>query len=443
MITRRGFVAAFASRPGLRIAPFETDVTPPLGAPLCIALVPPGERVEDPLLARGMVLYPARQKPIVLCAIDWLGIGNTGYDRWREVLAKAVDTTPDRVAVHTVHQHDAPGDDASANELLEARGLANVIQQETFTRDALGRVAAAAKMARPQRVTHLSAGAAEVEGVASNRRILDAQGKFLFQRFTACRANPLCDAPVGVIDPRVKSVGFWDGERRIATLAYYATHPMSHYGKGAISADFVGAARAQQDGFTVYFTGAAGNIGAGKYNNGAPANRVVLASRLGDGLKRARAAERKFAVERIDWRVERVALPLRAGAEFTEEAILRMLDNRQLIPRDRSNAARYLAWHRLVKQGRRIDLTALECGPLTLLHMPGELFVEYQLAAQREAPGQTVALAAYGDYGPMYIGTRQAYTEGGYETGPVSRVAPEVEDMLLNALRRLAGKRPR
>ena len=437
MITRRGFVAAFATRPRLRVATFEADVTPPLGTPLCIALVPPGERVDDPLLARGVVLYPAGQKPIVLCAVDWLGIGNTGHDRWREALARAVRTSPDRVAVHTVHQHDAPGDDASANALLEARGLANVIQSESFARKALERVAAAAGNAKPRSVTHLSTGSAVVEGVASNRRILDAQGKFLFQRFTACRANPLCDAPLGVIDPNAKSVGFWNGQQRLATLAYYTTHPMSHYGKGAISADFVGAARAQQEGFTIYFTGAAGNIGAGKFNDGAPANRAVLASRLADGMKRARAAEQRFAVDRIDWRVEPVPLPLRSGGDFAEDAILRAVDNPKLIPRDRSNAARYLAWHRLVKQGRRVDLTALHCGPLTLLHFPGELFVEYQLAAQREAPRQTVALAAYGDYGPMYIGTRAAYEEGGYETGPVSRVGPEVEDVLLSATRRL------
>ena len=33
-----------------------------------------------------------------------------------------------------------------------------------------------------------------------------------------------------------------------------------------------------------------------------------------------------------------------------------------------------------------------------------------------------------------------AYTQGGYETGPVSRVAPEVEDVLMRAMRELLGK---
>jgi hypothetical protein len=52
-------------------------------------------------------------------------------------------------------------------------------------------------------------------------------------------------------------------------------------------------------------------------------------------------------------------------------------------------------------------------------------------------PGDAVMMAAYGNYGPGYIGTRVSYTQGGYETGPVSRVAPEVEDILMKAMRDL------
>ena len=46
-------------------------------------------------------------------------------------------------------------------------------------------------------------------------------------------------------------------------------------------------------------------------------------------------------------------------------------------------------------------------------------------------------MAAYGDYGPGYIGTEISYTQGGYETGPVSLVAPEVEPVLDSAIREL------
>jgi hypothetical protein len=77
-------------------------------------------------------------------------------------------------------------------------------------------------------------------------------------------------------------------------------------------------------------------------------------------------------------------------------------------------------------------------GDVDVLHMPGELFVEYQLAAQAMKPDATVCMAAYGDYGPGYIGTEMSYWEGGYETQPsASNVAPEVESVLMDGIRRL------
>jgi hypothetical protein len=64
--------------------------------------------------------------------------------------------------------------------------------------------------------------------------------------------------------------------------------------------------------------------------------------------------------------------------------------------------------------------------------------VEYQLAAKAMRPDLFVAPAAYGDYAPWYIGTEVAYKQGGYETGPdASNVAPEVEAVLMAAIRKL------
>jgi hypothetical protein len=49
-------------------------------------------------------------------------------------------------------------------------------------------------------------------------------------------------------------------------------------------------------------------------------------------------------------------------------------------------------------------------------------------------------MAAYGDYAPWYIGTAIAYEQGGYETEPrSSNVAPAVEPVLMNAIRKLLG----
>jgi hypothetical protein len=432
---RRTFLSLALANRGLRVATFVADVTPPLGSALCYGLVPPAESVTDPLSARGVVLHPGGQRPIVLCAVDWLGIGNTSRDRWRAALAKAAGTTPDRVALHTVHQHDAPGDDAAALALLPA-GIP--LGPDAFALQAMNRVARAVRAAKPVAITEVTAGAAPVVEVASNRRILGPDGRVAFGRMTACRNSPQCQAPEGVIDPLLRSISFWAGPRRVATLSYYATHPMSYYGKGAVSADFVGHARNQQtDTFQVHFTGAAGNIGAGRYNDGSPEMRPVLAQRMATAMAAAKAAEKPVPFGDIRWLSEPVAMPLREGVGFAEAELEAAIANPSLDPKQRANHARYLAFYRLTKAGRRIDITSLRIGSFSVVHMPGELFVEYQIAAAAERRNELVATAAYGDYGPMYIGTSRSYSEGGYETSAVSRVAPSVEDVLLAATRKL------
>jgi hypothetical protein len=47
-------------------------------------------------------------------------------------------------------------------------------------------------------------------------------------------------------------------------------------------------------------------------------------------------------------------------------------------------------------------------------------------------------MAAYGDYGPGYIGTQIAYSEGGYETQQSSScVDPSVELILIDVMNQL------
>ena len=85
-----------------------------------------------------------------------------------------------------------------------------------------------------------------------------------------------------------------------------------------------------------------------------------------------------------------------------------------------------------------IELSCLKLGNVYILHMPGELFVEYQLAAQQMRPSDTVCMAAYGDYGTGYIGTEIAYSQGGYETQPSSsNTAPQVEKVLMDGMHAL------
>ena len=430
---------------GLSIAMFRADVTPPLGSPLCGGGVLPAQAISDPLSARGLIILPEGQQPIVLCAVDWVGIANSGQVAWREALAKAAGTEVGRVAVHTLHQHDAPFCDFATEALIDPQGLGGRTFNVPFARESIQRTADAVAEAikSPRAVTHIGSGQAEVQMVASNRRVLGPDGKVAHVRWTATKDPEVRAAPVGTIDPLTKAVSFWDGDTPVAVLTYYATHPQSYYGQGMVSADFVGMARTQLEEALpgvacIHFNGAGGNVTSGKWNDGSPENRPVLAGRLADGMRRAWEFTRRYPIAAGDvaWVTKEVSLPRRA--EITLDGERARLADTALPDDQRLHAAREVAWLERLQQGPATTLSLLKLGPACVLHMPGELFVEYQLMAQAFRPDLLVCMAAYGDYAPGYIGTTISYQEGGYETGLyVSRTAPEVEEVLVGAMREL------
>ena len=433
----------------VRIAVFDIDVSPPIGSPLAYD---PNQKVQSPLSCRGVVLLPndpeaadaTETMPIVLCAVDWIGIGNGGHQAFREALARAAGTTSAHVAVHTLHQHDAPWCDFTVDELLTEQKISYRPFDSSFARDVLRRLEPAVKqaIARAKPVTHLGFATAKVEKVASNRRILGADGRVLHVRYTATKDPKIREFPEGTIDPLLRMITFWSDEEPLAALTYYATHPQSYYRTGKANPDFPGLARNARQQATgvphIHFNGAGGNIGAGKYNDGAPENRQVLTDRVADAMERAWKVTKKtpISAKDINWKKVSVALP--PAEHLDERALTRTIEDSEAMAQARFVAATKLVWLRRCQAGETIDLACLSLGDARILHMPGELFVEYQLEAQRLRPDAFVAMAAYGDYAPAYIGTAIAYSQGGYETQPNSSfVAPGVEQVLMRGIAEL------
>ncbi len=425
----------------LRIGVFDIDATPPVGSPLAYDIM---ERREASLRLKGVVLL-GKQQPIVLVAVDWIGISGSGHTRFRETVARAVGTSAQRVAVHCLHQHDAPQFDPDAEALLADVGLSGKVHDVAWSRQILEKAAEAARAAveRAEAVTHVGLGQAKVEQVASNRRILGPDGKVQHVRWTATKDPVVRDFPEGVIDPWLKSISFYNGDKRLAVLTYYATHPQSYYRTRTAHPDFPGMAREQRQQESgvvhIHFNGAGGNIGAGKYNDGSPENRPVLAGRMAAGMADALSATKEriaVSADDLDWAVVSVLLP--PAEHLDETALAETLNNKDAAEPQRIAAATDLAFLRSCQAGEKIEVTCLSLGQLRVLHMPGELFVEYQLNAAQLRPDLFVSMAAYGDYAPGYIGTEIAYTQGGYETSPrASRVAPSVEQVLMHAVRTL------
>lgn len=443
LLPMAAFAAESSGTADLAIAPFRFDVTPPMGHSLCGGWIQPAVAVDDPLEAIGFVLTGAG-KPIVLCAVDWTGLLNEAHVAWRTALAEAAGTTPDRVAVQCVHQHNAPFACLDAERMVLKQGDLPHIVELDFYRTCLdrGRKAVAEGLKKARRVTHVASGQARVDKVASNRRIKrDANGKVIASRSSATKNAELRAMPEGVIDPNLRTVAFFDKDTKLAACHYYATHPMSYYGDGRVSSDFVGLARKrrqkEEPGCThVYFTGCSGNVTAGKYNDGSHEQRPILAGRMHDAIVAADKSLKRETIGTVTWKTQEVLPPPRGGS-YTEAALKAQIEDKKRPVVGRNRVAYEWAYIRRAEaKTPPIVLSSLQINDIAILHLPAESFVEYQLRAQKLAPNRFVATAAYGDGGPWYIPTAEEYPNGGYEVS-VAFCAPEIDQQLTQGMTEL------
>lgn len=433
-----------AGKPGdLRLATFRFDVTPPKGHSLCGGWIRPVVGVDDPLEAMGYVLMGVG-KPIVVCAVDWTGLANSAHIQWRKALADAARTTIDRVAVQCVHQHNAPFACMDAQAIVQEQGdLPDIVNPVFFDRclkNAGDAVTKSLKKTTP--VTHIARGEARVEKVAANRRIIGLNGKLVSQRGSSSRKPEHHRFPEGLIDPMLKTVAFYSGNKKLVASHFYACHPMSYYGDGRVSADFCGLARRRMqkqepDCLHIYFNGCGGNIGAGKYNNGSKEARFELTQRMFDGITTSNATLKPEPIRSFEWETEDILPPL--DPRFNEEQLLVGIRNKtnRVVARNRPSYT--VAFIRRVKEGIPITLSSLHVNDISMLHLPAESFIEYQLRAQAIAPNRFVACAAYGDGGPWYIPVKEAYPQGGYAVG-VAWCSPQIDPLMSNGIQTLLSR---
>jgi hypothetical protein len=81
---------------------------------------------------------------------------------------------------------------------------------------------------------------------------------------------------------------------------------------------------------------------------------------------------------------------------------------------------------------------------LTMVFLPGEVTVDYVLRLKREMNDPRLWVTAYANGMPCYISSERLLDEGGYEVdssmisyGQPARLAPEAEDTIINAVRKL------
>lgn len=429
---------ATRGRGRLGVSFFQADVTVPPGHGM-MGGAWVSKSIADPLEARGIVLTGSGL-PVVFVSVDWCEIRNDAYREWQEKLARAAGTRPERVMISTIHQHDAPVVDLAAEAMLRSRGLQGSICDPHFHQGAVRSVADALSRSIPslQPLTHIGTGLSKVQGIASNRRYTMPDGSLRFDRTSATRNVFAMEAGEGLIDPWLRVLSFWNHDAPIAALSFYAVHPMSYYGQGEVSADFPGIARRQRQVaspgvFQIYASGCSGNVTAGKYNTGARENRAVLAGRLSEAMFEAWQKTRRTPVHTLRFRSVPVLFEPRLSDGFDRHELEATL-SKGVAPFKQCLAAMGLSWLDRLQQGRPIEIPCLDLGAALLVLLPGESYVEFQLAAQQLRSDSFVCVAGYGDGATGYVPTEQHWREKDSNLSDWCWVAPGSSERLMTAL---------
>lgn len=463
----------------LRAGAAQRVITPPVGTPLVgYASRAAGDLaaryVHDDLWVKALVMRAGAHSWAVLSA-DLIGLDAVAVARIRALTASRTGLRPDSILACATHTHAGPPVCAVAGavgpaDLNAVRSDGSVTASygqaplglrptayyaelvDEAWRDRLVEQASAALVEawETARDAEVSFGLAEVEGVASSRRVRLSDGTW---------ADPRREWPASVtvasrteIDPlvRVLAVRERGAGTPLAVVVNYATHPWI-FNTSGISAELAGAVAGRvaaawrgpggEAPVVLYTTGPQGdvtliwNIAIDKVWRSRP-NESLEASlprreqgfdeelaRLGDRLAgRVLAALANLqpwqsGLVPLAWRRE-AALPLKAGYRPPPE--LRLAD-----------------WQRAAPAGHHLtELQVLRLGPWALLALPGEPFTALGRQIRALAPYQGLMMAAIAnDYGPVsYMAERADFELGGYELIVTPAAAETGERLVAEAL---------
>jgi neutral ceramidase len=396
----------------------EVAITPPVGMDLAGWCFGPSTGVADDLYARCLILQD-RGAPLVIITLDLIGLGTRYADRLRTDLSSALSTPRERILVSCSHTHSGPG-------AMPLRRWGSI--DPTYIEQLLSNVSTMVLSSSVRLEPAVAvADQTEVYGICDNRR--GDRGNVVDERMPVLVVKRLDGSPIAV--------------------AYnFSCHPVAaHNDRNLISADFPGYAaagvNARFPGAPTLFTlGAAGDVNPVEFH------QLELArsygSAIGDALveliTRATAtngdrtpspsADAPVVLDALSRVVELPVAALPSADQLREERDRWVREAEQL----RSDGGPHSKVEdALIKSGwaaealevveagvavshLSMEIAALRIGPLALIAMPGELFVEIGMNIKADSPFPLTAIVELANGSLAYLPTTEAYRKGGYET---------------------------
>ncbi|WP_343303502.1 hypothetical protein AAHN97_18250 [Chitinophaga niabensis] len=364
----------------------QVDITPPLEVGLLTSsvkgLYEPFQSVRLPLKARILVLKSGKDI-LALVSLDLLALNDTAVGGWYSFKKALSDIIPpEKIIITCTHTHNAPESVALSDLYLDTAYRKWLSRIQDGIKNAILQAAIATKPCS------VAVASSRLEGYSMQRRIPTPEGIIMSDSIQPIAPELLNREPV---DRRVRSVIFQDATGNvIATLVHAICHPVHEMCMPHISAEFPGEMclaleTNAENGMPLFLNGAAGDINPPTVSEG-PAS----AQRHGHALAELVQEQGRLFIGSSGFRslYQEIKMPVRDEVKLAN---------------DKDALAR---------------LNVISIGPLAIVFIPGEPFVETALAIEKDSPFKHTIVAAYAENTIGYIPTLQASLEGGYEAGP-------------------------
>jgi neutral ceramidase len=391
--------------------------------------------VHDPLFAHALALRQDQQT-CLLISLDVVAIPQAEADEAKARIARATGIEPAAILIAATHTHNGP---------------------ETLNEEEDPRI-------RVWPAIHQALAAAATEAVG---RLADGHVHWATRDLPIAtnRYQHRLGQGGNTIDPQLDVLVFEgvNGEH-LGALYHYAAHPTcAMAAEYRISGDYCALAdriiEERSGGFSMFFNGACGDINL-EVGERTFARAEERAEEVAEAVLAATAGAKTAAVTELAWANQTVSVGIkRAPSDLVPPPQLGQWQDaleqarasewqdviadpeRQRACFHQYQSYRTTLWKLFLRErfGERptedVPLQCIRMGPLVLVAIPGELFVEHQLRLQQRFPDQRVLIVGYANAYAGYIPTAEAMAHATYETQAtlMHRVDGQAGDRLMAA----------
>lgn len=433
------FVAAVTASAGeFKAGAAQVEITPGAGTPMGgYYKFRAVEGVRDPLYAKAIVIEQDGSRAAFV-VLDLSGTTRTLVAAARKIIEEKHGLAPDRVMISATHTHSGP--QLPRGSLMDQITKVDVPEGVSYV-ERLPHLIAQAVGDAITKLTPVRASAAvgKTEGINFNRRVLDADGKCIWQ---PAKIDLATQRPAGPVDPDLGLLVFEAPTAPVAAYVNFAMHPTSVGSGLRVSADYPGVlARllCQHKGtgmVSVFANGCCGNLNHTDYFTGRRRNTEELGQALADVAIATWPKLQPLRMFAPRVRSTTLTLPRKTitpeQLEKARDVTRRMFtENLGTVPMAEAVCIVETDAKRDVPLQAEVQVVAFS-EDVAVVSLPGEIFVELGLALKAASPFKHTFIAELANGSIGYVPNRDAYPQGNYEVVS-ARCAPGSGEMLVEA----------